>query len=117
MVNLASFWKAEACGQTAIPDRSLLIEQKLVKNAKIKKNLKCDFLSDFETLCSSQIGKKDETFYFSVTVDENMEFWNSVYLWVLIYPIWLEETTRLSSNFWLLSGAQRETQWSGAHYG
>ena len=50
MVKLASFSKAEACGQTALTDRSLLIEQKLVENAKIRKNLKCDFLSDFETL-------------------------------------------------------------------
>ena len=35
MLILASFWKSEACGQTALPDRSLLIEQKLVENAKI----------------------------------------------------------------------------------
>ena len=37
MVNLASFWKPEACGQTVLPDRSILIGQKLVKNAKIQK--------------------------------------------------------------------------------
>ena len=33
---LASFWKSEACGQTALPDRSLLIGQKLVENGKIE---------------------------------------------------------------------------------
>ena len=33
---LASFRKPEACGQTVLPDRSLLIGQKLVENAKIK---------------------------------------------------------------------------------
>ena len=33
----ASLWKPEACGQTVLPDRSLLIGQKLVKNAKIQK--------------------------------------------------------------------------------
>ena len=38
MVNLASFWKTEACGQTVLPDKSVLIGQKLVENAKIKKN-------------------------------------------------------------------------------
>ena len=38
---LARFWKPEACGQTALPDRSLSIRQKLVENAKIEK-LKCD---------------------------------------------------------------------------
>ena len=32
---LARFWKPEACGQTVLPDRSLLIGQKLVENAKI----------------------------------------------------------------------------------
>ena len=39
LVNLASFWKPEACGQTVLPDRSLLIEQKIVEkcqNWKIK---------------------------------------------------------------------------------
>ena len=33
MVNQANFWKAEACGQTVLPDRSTLIGQKLVENA------------------------------------------------------------------------------------
>ena len=33
---LASFWKPEACGQTVLPDRSVLIGQKLLKNAKIQ---------------------------------------------------------------------------------
>ena len=28
------FWNPEACGQTVLPDRSLLIGQKLVENAK-----------------------------------------------------------------------------------
>ena len=42
---LASFWKPEACGQTVLPDRSILIGQKLVENAKIKK-YKCDVLSN-----------------------------------------------------------------------
>ena len=33
---LASFWKSEACGQKMLPDRSVLIVQKLVENAKIQ---------------------------------------------------------------------------------
>ena len=32
----ANFWKPEACGQTVLPDRSVLIGQKLVEIAKIK---------------------------------------------------------------------------------
>ena len=36
MLNLASFRKLEACGQTVLPDRSILIGQKLVENAKIQ---------------------------------------------------------------------------------
>ena len=33
---MASFLKPEACGQTELPDRSVLIRQKLVENAKIE---------------------------------------------------------------------------------
>ena len=33
---LASFWKPEACGQTVLPDWSVLIGQNLVENAKIQ---------------------------------------------------------------------------------
>ena len=43
---LTKFWKPDACGQTVLPDRSLLIGQKLLENAKIE-NEKCDILSDF----------------------------------------------------------------------
>ena len=32
---VASFWKSAACGQTVLPDRSVLIGQKLMENAKI----------------------------------------------------------------------------------
>ena len=38
------------CGQTVLPDRSVLIGQKLVENAKVRK-VKCDILGDFQTLC------------------------------------------------------------------
>ena len=47
---LASFWQPEACGQTVLPDRSVLIGQKMVENAKIQK-FKCDILSNFQTVC------------------------------------------------------------------
>ena len=33
---LANFWKPESSGQTVLPDRSILIGQKLVENAKIQ---------------------------------------------------------------------------------
>ena len=46
---LTSFWKSEACGQTVLPDRSILSGQKLVENAKIQ-NLKCDILSNFQKM-------------------------------------------------------------------
>ena len=48
------FWKPEACGQTELPDRSDLIGQKLVENAKIKKFI-CDILGDFQTLWTGQL--------------------------------------------------------------
>ena len=47
IVNLASFLKPEACGQTVLPDRSVLTGQKLVEKAKIQK-FKCDILSNFQ---------------------------------------------------------------------
>ena len=49
---LASFWKSAACGQIALPDRSLLIRYKLVENAKIS-NFKWDILGNFQTLCNN----------------------------------------------------------------
>ena len=35
MVRLGDFGKPEACGQTVLPDMSVLIGQNLVENAKI----------------------------------------------------------------------------------
>ena len=43
MQHLASFWTPEACSQTVLPDRSLLIGLKMVKNAKNRKILMRDF--------------------------------------------------------------------------
>ena len=43
------FLTPEARGQTVLPDRSILIGQKLLENAKIEK-FKCDILSNFQTL-------------------------------------------------------------------
>ena len=39
MLNLTSFWKREV-----LPDKSILIGQKTVENAKIKQKLKWDIL-------------------------------------------------------------------------
>ena len=54
MFNLASFGKLKACGQTELPDMSLLKEQKLLENAKIEK-LTCDILGNFQTLWNVSI--------------------------------------------------------------
>ena len=35
IVYFGEFLKSEACGQTVLPDRSVLIRQKLVENVKI----------------------------------------------------------------------------------
>ena len=43
LVKLASFWKTKVCGQTMLPDRSVLMNQELLENAKIHK-FKCDIL-------------------------------------------------------------------------
>ena len=50
MVHFGEFFKKpEAYGQTVLPDRPILIEQKLAENAKIQK-FKCDILSNFQTM-------------------------------------------------------------------
>ena len=50
MVHFGEFLKkTEACGQTVLPDKSVLIGQKFAENAKIKK-FQCDILSDFQTM-------------------------------------------------------------------
>ena len=49
LANLVSL-KPAACGQTVLPDRSILIGQKISENTRIKK-FKCDFLGDFQTVC------------------------------------------------------------------
>ena len=54
MVNLASFWRIEAYSQTVLPDRSLLIGQKLLEKVKIQK-FKCDILSNFQTMCVASL--------------------------------------------------------------
>ena len=51
---LASFWKPKACGQTVLPDKSVLIGQELVKKVKIQK-FKCDILSNFQTMCNTTV--------------------------------------------------------------
>ena len=56
IVNLASFWKTEAGSQIVLPDRSTLIWQKLVENAKIEK-IKCDILSNFHTMWTRKISR------------------------------------------------------------
>ena len=40
-----------------LPDGPLLIEQKLIESAKIKK-LKCDISRNFQTLCSTKISQE-----------------------------------------------------------
>ena len=56
---LASFWKPEACGQTVLPDRSILIGQKLVENT-IVEEVKWNILSNFQTMWI-RLGDDDDT--------------------------------------------------------
>ena len=65
MVNLAKFVKSKGCGQTVLPDRSILIGQKLVENAKIDK-FKSDILSDFQTMCTNSYPFGDQPELFEV---------------------------------------------------
>ena len=51
------FLKPKACGQTELPDRSVLIGQKLVENAKIKQ-FKCNIMSNFQTMWQNHKSKR-----------------------------------------------------------
>ena len=94
---LANFWKPKACGQTVLlPDRSVLIGQKLMENAKIQK-FKCDILSNFQTmwdrlelvrpiksfntlgklLTMTKTGKKSISRFFFQKADFFYQFWNN----------------------------------------
>ena len=42
-------FKCDICGQSVLPDKSILIRQKLIKNAKIQK-FKCDIISNFQPM-------------------------------------------------------------------
>ena len=49
MVNFGEFLKSEACGQTVLPDRSILLDKIGGKCQNWK--LKCDILGDIQPLC------------------------------------------------------------------
>ena len=57
------FGKPEACGQTVLPDRSILIEKKNGANTKIEK-FKYDIFDDFQTLWNFSLGKKGQMRHF-----------------------------------------------------
>ena len=83
MANLASVWKTKCCGQTVLPDRSILIGQKLVENAKIEQ-FQCDILGDIQTLCISTYPKvhilsKNQCENSKILpIGQKLEFWLSV---------------------------------------
>ena len=63
-----------------LPDRSVLIGQKLVENAKIK-NYKCDILSNFQTMCEKVMCKMEQFLksIFSTRKSGEESFWT---IWV-----------------------------------
>ena len=90
---MASFWKPEACGQTVLPDRSVLIGQKMVENAKIQK-FKCDILTNFQTICGLDFQLSFEflclNWFSSAIWDLFVWFSNTVYY----YPLTFEPNVR-----------------------
>ena len=114
---LASFWKPEACGQTVLPDRSVLIGQKLVENANIKKsnatfwvifkqcesrkknNLlgtfadssKCTLMPKIQfELCLSEISFDCKPFFKKSTSSVSSKFANKVYFAFVLVSKWLK---------------------------
>ena len=89
MLNLASFWKREACGQTVLPDRSILVGQKLVENAKIEK-LNWDILGDFQTLCI--LLKRASLTKIRIFLVYKKEIYSVTKEWIISYFFWLWQT-------------------------
>ena len=87
-VNLAIFWKPEFCSQTVLPDRSILLGQKLVENAKSEK-LKFDILGDFQTLW---MGANCSDFFL-----EHMQYWCVACL--RVKSSFLEQSSELPGEF------------------
>ena len=72
---MASFWKPDACDQTVLPDRSVLIGQKLVENAKIQK-FKFDILSNFQTMCTNLFLSRSNSNKFSSVQTQHLFAWD-----------------------------------------
>ena len=68
--NLASFWKPEACGQTVLPDKSVLKGQKLVENANMK-ILNATFWVIFKQ-CSFTLCKVTSKILFILGIDSSI---------------------------------------------
>ena len=82
----ASFWKPEACGQTVLPDRSVLMGQKLVENAKTKK-FKCDILRNFQTMISTILLRKFKLYFSLKKFTKNVNSPQFVRQFML--PLWV----------------------------
>ena len=57
LVHFGEFCKPEARGRTVLSDWSILVGKKLAENAKIEK-LKCDILSNFQTMWTTKLWKR-----------------------------------------------------------
>ena len=54
-----------------LPEKSVLVGQKLVENAKIQK-FKCDILSNFQTICRGEIRSQDLTYVVETCQEASM---------------------------------------------
>ena len=89
---LAIFRKPEACGQTVLPDMSLLIGQKLMKNAKIQilstenvnvarfaRNVEFDFLAIFKHCEQAEVLKLGDFSRVHFRIPEGLPFKKQFY--------------------------------------
>ena len=85
MPKIGPFWrvfdKPEACGQTVLPDRSVLIDQKLVENAKIQMRhlgwffKHCDMVGWFWKKNKKTINKSVDCYYWIQSYFCDAGFW------------------------------------------
>ena len=68
----------EACGQIVLPDKSLLLGQKLVENAKMEKS-KMQHFDLFKTLCSRFVidfWRENSNFFFEWKVSKQVMYFH-----------------------------------------
>ena len=118
MLNLASFWKRETCGQIVLPDRSILVGQKMVENAKSEK-FKWDILCDFQTMCARR-GSDNSTLNFESSQISKVDLFLQIRMDAIKFYVFdrsfRNEWSGLAQKIWTLWKLEFRIHWNFVVY-